>query len=488
MKYFVCQPKFLSLAFFEFKTLLIYTKILWISGFCYIEIVLFPEIARLPFWYCTVELRIFTMKWKNTILIKKSVLFYILPKIHKPRIPGRPIVSQVNSITENISEFLTYCIQPLRNILKSHIKDSTDFLTKMFANETSKNLKKETFLVSMDIVALYTNIPHDDGINTCLELIEKYREKLPSYVPNKTILKTLFLFVLKNNYFLFKEKLYKQIWGTSMGTKLAPAYADLFLGKLEEKHILVEDFEENILFYKRFLDDIFLIWEGSLSTLKHFFSYVNTIHPNMKFTHEFSRSEINFLDMTIYKSEAGELLTKLYVKPTDTGTLLHYTSYHPNHMFANIIYTQALRYRLLTTDDNVLYQQLKTLKIKLLSRGYPKRLIKTEFSKIKNITQNECLQGKRVKKKRNKNFNKLKKWNKNRNKTKNGKSPSKNKNQLAFIIPYNENFKNLMEHINRHWHIIENDPDLKGVFPTRPFIVYKRHKNLKDMLIRTKFV
>ena len=60
----------------------------------------------------------------------RTSLFYILPKIHKQNIPGRPIVSSVNSLTENISEFLTYCIQPLRAKLRSHIKDSNDFMKK----------------------------------------------------------------------------------------------------------------------------------------------------------------------------------------------------------------------------------------------------------------------------------------------------------------------------------------------------------------------
>jgi len=60
----------------------------------------------------------------------RKSLFYKLSKIHKPNIPGRPIVSSINSLTENISEFLTLCIQPLVHKLKSYIKDTTDFLIK----------------------------------------------------------------------------------------------------------------------------------------------------------------------------------------------------------------------------------------------------------------------------------------------------------------------------------------------------------------------
>ena len=39
--------------------------------------------------------------------------------------------------------------------------------------------------------------------------------------------------VLKHNVFEFDEKFNLQIQGTVMGTKMAPAYANLFMGRLE---------------------------------------------------------------------------------------------------------------------------------------------------------------------------------------------------------------------------------------------------------------
>ena len=71
-----------------------------------------------------------TLKFLSPQMKPRTSLFYILPKIHKPKIPGRPIVSSINSVTENISEFLTKCIQPLTLNLSSHIKDTKDFLKK----------------------------------------------------------------------------------------------------------------------------------------------------------------------------------------------------------------------------------------------------------------------------------------------------------------------------------------------------------------------
>ena len=67
-------------------------------------------------------------------------------------------------------------------------------------------LPHNIILVSIDIKSLYTNIPHTEGIEACINYIEKYRNLLPKFTPNKTILKTLFTFVLDNNYFDFENK------------------------------------------------------------------------------------------------------------------------------------------------------------------------------------------------------------------------------------------------------------------------------------------
>ena len=56
-----------------------------------------------------------------------------------------------------------------------------------------------------------------------------------------------------------------------MGTKMAPPYAALFLGKLEEDKILNGNYSYLIQTFLRFLDDIFMIWNGTLGELTTFF-------------------------------------------------------------------------------------------------------------------------------------------------------------------------------------------------------------------------
>ena len=59
----------------------------------------------------------------------RTARFYLLPKIHKPGNPGRPIVSAVNSPTEKPSEFVERYIHKYADKLPSHIKDTNHFIT-----------------------------------------------------------------------------------------------------------------------------------------------------------------------------------------------------------------------------------------------------------------------------------------------------------------------------------------------------------------------
>ena len=121
--------------------------------------------------------------------------------------------------------------------------------------------------------------------------------------------------VLKNNIFEFDEKTFKQKRGTAIGTKFAPPYAILFMANLEEK--MLEGFEKKPMIWWRYIDNIFFIWEHGEESLKVFIEQVNMSNSRIKFTAEYSKEEVNFLDVNI-KLIDGELKTDLFVKPTDT--------------------------------------------------------------------------------------------------------------------------------------------------------------------------
>ena len=154
--------------------------------------------------------------------------FYLLPKIDKRLhdVPGRPMISNSSYYTENISSFVEFHLKPLAQKVQSYIKDTNDFLKKL---SNLPVLPDNVILCTIDVVGLYPNIPHA----AIKEALDKREDKS---ISTESILE-LAECVLKNNVFEHNEMFYKQLRGTAIGTKMAPPYAVVFMGKLEEDFI-----------------------------------------------------------------------------------------------------------------------------------------------------------------------------------------------------------------------------------------------------------
>ena len=78
-----------------------------------------------------------------------------------------------------------------------------------------------------------------------------------------------------------------------MGTSLAPNYVNLFMDRFETRAL--DGYYLKSLVWKRFIDDIFMVWTHGEESLNHFIEYLNSLQESIKFTHEFSISEINII-------------------------------------------------------------------------------------------------------------------------------------------------------------------------------------------------
>ena len=142
---------------------------------------------------------------------KRAGKYYQLFKVHKehthPNLPdGRPIVSGCGSITENISLFVDAHTKHLVKEIPSYLQDTPDFLRHL--EELKKEpLPKDCFPVSIDVVGLYNNIPHEEGIE-CMrkELDNREDQTIPTH-----FLITLLTLVITWNVFEFGLKLFLQL-------------------------------------------------------------------------------------------------------------------------------------------------------------------------------------------------------------------------------------------------------------------------------------
>lgn len=130
---------------------------------------------------------------------------------------------------------------------------------------------------------LYSNIGHEQGV-CCIE--------------------DAVSFILNNNYFEYAGAVYHQTKGTAMGTRMAPSYTNLFMGSVESKFLTSSHpFSSKVKLFKRFIDDHFFLWEGDEADGRDFTDFLNKNPLGMKFTSNFGRDAIDFLDLIIsYKN------------------------------------------------------------------------------------------------------------------------------------------------------------------------------------------
>ena len=118
-----------------------------------------------------------TLKTANSLLKEKirAPEFHLLPKIHKVNNPGRPVISSINCHTGRISEFVDYYLQLVVKKLESYVKGTTDFIKKI---EAIEHVSDDSYLVSLDVHSLYTNIPHKEGIEAVKQNVKKLKPSI----------------------------------------------------------------------------------------------------------------------------------------------------------------------------------------------------------------------------------------------------------------------------------------------------------------------
>ena len=135
----------------------------------------------------------------------KFARIYFSSKIHKRlhNVPGRPVISNCGYYTENISSFLDYHLQPLAKKVESYIKDTSYFLKKL---KELGSLPKNAIPCTIDVVGLYPNIPHEEGLAS----IRKHLDNRENKKVTTDTLVELADIVLRNNYFQFLDKTFNK--------------------------------------------------------------------------------------------------------------------------------------------------------------------------------------------------------------------------------------------------------------------------------------
>ena len=242
-----------------------------------------------------------------------------------------------------------------------------------------------------------------------------------------------------------------------MGTKVAPTYAIIFMNWFEEKYVYTYKQKPRVWF--RFIDDVWGVFRGTESEMKEFIDHLNRVHESIKFTAEYSKKQVVFLDMITMVDSTKRISTTLYVKPTDNHGYLDFSSSHPIHNKTSIPYSQFLRIKHNCSEWEYFAEHSLKMCIHLSLRGYPNDLIYSSLMRVAGMEREDLIRAQPKK--------------------------SSEKKQIFCIIdfnPYNPDIKTI---INKHWPILERSSSTRSLLDYNITVGYRKPKNLGDILCRT---
>lgn len=329
---------------------------------------------------------------------------YFLPKTHKPldeelgTFKTRPVLSGCAAPTRPVDKMMTAVLMPLLKLLPDRLKDTTHFLqvleeVKTRVGKAADNL----WLVSLDIESLYPSIPQIEAAETVAEFYEDNLEEIRTDLallgirtpPSRALVKDSLLHIMEDTILKFDNKVYRQKTGTAIGASVSVAVAEIFvhckleLGRLETA--------PNLVLYKRYIDDIFCLLEGDESTILNLVDWANIAHPSLKFTHEFHKVSLPFLDTVVYLNADRTIHSRTYYKPGNAHQYLHWTSSHPRSLKQSLPYSLALRIKRICSEDIEYQKSLQEMWEFFRQRGYPTSALTAAEEKLEKLDRLELL-------------------------------------------------------------------------------------------------
>jgi hypothetical protein len=276
----------------------------------------------------------------------------------------------------------------------------------------------EAILTSADVNALYPSINLERGM-TALSWFMDHHTSFSQTL--KDLCLKLAHFVLTNNYVECKElsgAMYQQVVGTAMGTSFSVVYAIIFMIWLETPIVNDERFRSCIQLYKRFIDDLFVIWTGPVATLCEFRKAMGKADPNISLdwtgydsqeaatdptvVKEREHGQVHFMDLDMWVKYVSaalrtdtnfRVLFRPYRKPGNAYAYIPFNSFHGRHVFRGWITAEILRLLTHSSELEIWKQEGAFFYHHLRARGYPRWHLAAVFERVTWARRTRILTG-----------------------------------------------------------------------------------------------
>jgi hypothetical protein len=319
------------------------------------------------------------MTLKAPASLKDFPSFYALAKVHKAKdrngfTKWRPIVPANSWLTAPLANIISHMLNIAVKSAPFVVQDSRSLVLEL---ERVIIPSDSTVILTADIESLYTKLDNSFG--------EKHlRDFLSNVVKWPSVFAQRLAFVNRStyqaNYFVVPglPNPFRQIYGVAMGIASAPAYANLVLASVECS--VVKKFEDNIVFYRRYIDDTLLILKDS-SKIDEITSAFNSIHESLVFNFEPPGTSTHFLDLQI-SVQNRRISLRNYTKPTNRFLSIPFASSHSVASKAGFIITELIRYARNSSSLPAFQESRLLFATKLLERGYSPDFINRACARV----------------------------------------------------------------------------------------------------------
>jgi hypothetical protein len=206
-----------------------------------------------------------TIQKYNTLLNKQTYKYLInikptAPKLnvyiktHKENEPVRPVANNKHAPSYKTAKYLNKKLNNLINLPYTYTtKNSYEAAEELKIIQIDKHKK----VITLDMKDLYVSLPIQGILHTTKFWVSKHNNT--NILTEQTL--QLLEVILKQNYFQYNNQLFQPVKGTAMGSPISNTIAKIYLQFLEEMHIKHWLENKEIIYYKRYVDDILIIFD-----------------------------------------------------------------------------------------------------------------------------------------------------------------------------------------------------------------------------------
>ena len=303
----------------------------------------------------------------------KVPAFHGIPKIHKKPTGMRPIIPCHSAIQNPAAKFVSKILKPIISDTETILQSSRQFCKDL--SNLSIHRDRKTWLITGDVVAFYPNIPLESALHITRHIAKGWYKGSRNIQEDHPLWDVFdhALFVGNEDLILqFDGNYYYQTKGLAMGVADSPDIANLYGAYFE---IIQGQALNNprVIYYKRYIDDIFAIItaESEQDALDFASNLINFV--GCRITWDVSNTMCPFLDVLVFKdpSDPEHIHFTPYRKQHNHLERIPFISHHPIDVKRGTFLGEMSRLAALCSRYEYYQDAMHSLQGLYRARGYP---------------------------------------------------------------------------------------------------------------------